>query len=248
MDIYISDDDFATDYIFDSGNSKNDLLYSKTVREQLKQHPKGFASIFDTEYYYRNRWHNIDMSAIIPIIADSKEYNEKKELENLIIREILKLSESFEKKFDQLYYSDRLMFNKEYQDFILDLLKKPPEELIIITDHFFNLTGDENIYSIIDNLLVKSKVYICYMLGDFGTKKFINNIKIKHSKNKNLYLKKTDSITSTTILSKGDFLVNIYINPIKLGKEIVFEEIPFITFNKEKLKEEFFKIKEIFDL
>lgn len=228
MDIYLSEEDNVLEFVFNTGKgAKYDELLGSVVREQLKKHPKLLERMFDTEYFYRNRLQSVDM---VPKCDFTPMYVQRKNLEHYM-NNFLSSQNSDSEAFKQLYLSDRAMFYREYRDFILDLPNNYIKELIIVSDHFYDLIGNDQIFSVIESILKKSKVYIGYMPGDFNTQRFIKDLKEFTKNNKNLYFKELAEIHDTTILAEPYFLINIYYRPLKIENNILFEEIPMITFS-----------------
>ena len=133
------------------------------------------------------------------------------------------------------------MFFKEYKDYMLDLAQGYIRELYIITDHFYDLTGDGSMFSIIESAIKHSKVYIGFM--DKGKNNFIKIIKENCGKSKNLYLSKYDNIKHTKIIVNNDYMITIYYKPIKVNNNVILEEVSMLTYNKEEIDMEIKHLK-----
>lgn len=157
MDIFLSEENNVLEFVFNTGKgAKYDELFGSAVREQLKKHPKLLERMFDTEYFYRNRLQRVDM---VPKCDFTPKYVQRNYLEHYMNNFLCSQNSDIE-AFKQLYLSDRAMFYREYRDFILDLPNNYIKELIIVSDHFYDLIGNDQIFSVIESILKKSKVYM----------------------------------------------------------------------------------------
>lgn len=246
MDIYFSMEDSSIDFVFNTGDQRYDELLSNMVRQQLKTQPKLFERMFDSEYYFRNRWNTIELNELVSETTFQLMYERREKLINLVNSYSAQTNGEEQEEIEKLYFDDRAMLYKEYQTFVLGLIRSNPRELLIVSDRFYELTGDDNIISIIDSIINKSNVYIGYMTGDFGTMRFIDKIKKRHPENKHLFLKELFNIRRTTIIAGNEFMIKIYYKPIKLGREIIFEEIPILTYDPVSVKSEFSNLQSLF--
>lgn len=240
VDIYLTEEDRSFVYIFNTNDSKQGELYLNCLRGQLIENQKSLDYLFDTKYYYDNRLDTVTND--IPFEKLKPLYNKKGDLELAIgqYRGNLDTKNPID-ELEKMIYSDRIMFYKEYRDFIFDLNDTRVEEIFIISNRFYDLTGDSNIISIIGSLLNKNRVYIGHL--NYPNNHFINRIKEQFGTNKNLLLKRFTEINCTSIYAGRKYIIDIYYNPVKFDGNIILEEIPVITFNKEKINDRLEKIR-----
>lgn len=236
--LYYSMESDSLTYIFNSGNSMDDEMYYSCLKNQYRDHPKSFDRLYDTRYYFQNKYmfsKNKDEITSLDSLSHKRD-----ELRTFLISPNI--------RFDQIldcYYDNRLLFYREYQDILSNLAVKTPNELTIITDHFYDLQKSE--YSalyLLEAISKKSKIYIGYLQSNRDSQKFINNLKARNIED--LTVKEITNIIGTTIIIDNEYMINVSYKPLFVGKEVIFEEISVMTTDHEKIAEEREKYKDLY--
>ncbi|NQX62215.1 hypothetical protein [Paenibacillus qinlingensis] len=241
LDIYYAEDDKSLLFEFNMGsnNTHQDFLV-KSIREQIDTHPKTVDRLFDTEYYKRNKWFNLNAGEIVdlPNLVELKK--EFLQYEDTLISSKEGARDGRELVNHQNTLNNRLMLYKEYKDWMQLLPDLSNNECLIISDKFQQITDDDTIFTIINKISEKNKIILKYKVGDNNTKKFIDKIQRDSSKNKNIVTSiSANQIMGTTIIVKKTVMIKVFYNPIIVMNEIIFEEIPYISFDEQEINAEF---------
>ncbi|WP_150275462.1 hypothetical protein [Paenibacillus tepidiphilus] len=235
--LYYGDNGFLT-YTFISGNSSDDEVYYNSFKNQFKDHPKSFDRFYDTRYYYQNK----EMFSQNEINIDDYDslFSKREELSSLFSDLNIKYE-----KIANNYYDNRLLFYREYQDVLSNLIHKTPQEITIISDHFYDLQKSEySLVSLFEAISSKSKVNIGFNEKNTNSLRVVDILRKKKSGNFNL--KKINNINQTTIIIDNEFMIKVYYKPLFFGKEIILEETSIMVVNHDLIKEEKEKYKEFY--
>lgn len=230
VNIYLSEDNQSFVYIFDANDSSLSDKYARFLVEQSKNDLNSLDRLYDTRYY-----HQTFKKYVMECCPKNSEnlIEERKKAECFIEQYTAKDTDGQGFEFDKWISSDRSMFFREYREFIFELKNAGANEVYFIGDRFFDLTGDSNILSIIGSLLNKSKVYVGY-LGHNNV--FIQKLKNDYGNNRNLVLKEFDEIDSMSIIVEDKYVIDIFFKPRWVERNVLIEEIPIITFDREKIR------------
>lgn len=242
VDVYVTEDDNTVQFIFNSNNFKQNEIYSMTLREQLVNNQNSLDNVFDNRYYYQNKMHLISNSEFNPNVDLHKLYEKKYKLEALICKFQADNNKELKNEIEEIYYSNRIMLYGEYKEILFSLLHINFQELYLMTNNIYSLTGDGNIISIIKKCSEKSKVYFGYNIGQNAN--FAKNIE----KNSNINFFEYSDLKVTKILVKDHFMITIYYVPIKSGNNIILEQIPIFCCNKETIYQEINIVKNLYRL
>ncbi|WP_240416597.1 hypothetical protein [Paenibacillus periandrae] len=230
------------DYVMDTGNEKENDVYSALFRLQMKEHPISFVRLFDTKYYKSNEQMILQPNAFL--------HSEELELMRYNRNQLKVLMTSVNINLEQIhdgYYTNRLLFYQEYQDLFFNLSKTNPGEIILISDHFYDLQRTEyGLLSLLDALSQNAKLYIGFMDKDTGTKKVIQSLRSKNSNN--ITIAEMTNVRTTTILIDRQYMITVYYKPVHFGKEVILEEIALISFNPSIIESQIDELREVFAL
>ena len=238
IDIYFDDENNSFVYVFSTGDSTKDELYSNSFKEQLATNQNSLDYMFDTKYYYNNRLNTKRLE--IPFDKISTFYHNRDSLVEILNQISKRNCTDLSEKFYEKYYSNRVMLYKEYKNFIFELTEINIDEIFIISNRFYDLTGDSYILSIIGSLIKKCRIHIGYI--NHPGNNFIKKAKKNFDTSKNIVFKEFEEINHTSIYVPKNYIIDIYYNPIRVGANIILEEIPIILFDKKIIKK---RIEEI---
>ncbi|NLZ35777.1 MAG: hypothetical protein GX889_12950 [Clostridiales bacterium] len=139
-------------------------------------------------------------------------------------------------EIEEYYFVDRYLLENEYYDILTSLKNIKPSEVIISSGKLSEIL-DYDVITALQTILNKTKIYIIcdkneYKISQLKSK-VMNYMQKKRSRIKWI---EQENITQTNIILYPQCLINIKYNPIPVGKDYLIQEIPEITFDKEKIR------------
>lgn len=152
-----------------------------------------------------------------------------------------------EKEIDEIYFTDRLMLNKEYIEILIQAQEIKPEKIIITTSSLDTICTN-SVINTLHNISDKIPVNIVYNESDFYSNKIAQNI-IKNNKgSKKIQLAKDNDIVNTKIILYPQCYINVDYIPHFISGAYILQEVPTIFFDKDIIKENMAKIEEKYNI